>query len=85
MLWTWLPPTMRIRDPHLEFTSSEHGCSLKYMLSKIESFEFTLFIIRSTEDRVCGSRANGGRGEKGQAGRKWGRGKRAFVGILTLS
>ena len=53
MMWTWLPPTMRIKDPHLEFNSSEDGCSLQYMLSKIGKFETTLFIIRSTEDRVC--------------------------------
>eukprot|EP00026_Physarum_polycephalum_P004789 Phypoly_transcript_04813.p1 GENE.Phypoly_transcript_04813~~Phypoly_transcript_04813.p1 ORF type:complete len:535 (+),score=80.26 Phypoly_transcript_04813:413-2017(+) len=54
LLWTWLPPALRIRDPHLEFTSSEHGFSLQYMLSKIEHFEKTLFVIRSTENRVFG-------------------------------
>jgi hypothetical protein len=54
MLWTWLPATLRIKDPHPVFDSDEDGCSLRYMLSKIERFEFTLFIIRSTEDRVFG-------------------------------
>jgi len=54
MLWSWLPLNLRIRDPHLEFNSADQGVSLKYMLSIINKFEFTLFIIRSSEDRVFG-------------------------------
>ena len=62
------------KDPHLEFTTAEDGTSLNYMLSKIGDFEFTIFIIRSTEDRVGKREGRKGRGRKG-GGRKGG-GKR---------
>jgi len=58
LLWSWLAPGLRIKDPKLEFTSSNHGTSVKNLLYMIDSIEKTIFIIRAVDGKVFGLFAN---------------------------
>ncbi|KAL3847322.1 hypothetical protein ACJMK2_018237 [Sinanodonta woodiana] len=54
-LWTWLPTRFAVCQPELLFTSEEHGTSLMTLYSKVEHYQPTLIVIKTTNDEIFGA------------------------------
>ncbi|XP_069036808.1 TBC1 domain family member 24 [Lepisosteus oculatus] len=54
-IWAWVPERFALCQPHLLFTTAEHGCSLNRFYSHCEGHEPTLLLIRTTDREVCGA------------------------------
>ncbi|TNN03961.1 hypothetical protein fugu_000990 [Takifugu bimaculatus] len=54
-IWSWIPERFALCQPHLLFTTTNHGCSLNRFYSHCEGHEPTLLLIRTTDGDVCGA------------------------------
>ncbi|KAL4220410.1 hypothetical protein ACF0H5_020813 [Mactra antiquata] len=54
-LLTWLPTRYAICQPELLYTSEEHGTSLVTLYQRVENYQPTVIIIKTTNDEVFGA------------------------------
>ncbi|CAF0933505.1 unnamed protein product [Adineta steineri] len=53
-LWNWLPVRLSLTQPHLVFTTQEHGFRLQTLLDKINEIEYSILIIKTTNGEIFG-------------------------------
>ncbi|GAB6031291.1 hypothetical protein CHUAL_009090 [Chamberlinius hualienensis] len=54
-LWSWLPARITMYQPQLIYTTEEHGCSLMTFYTRVQDYEPTLLIIKTTTDEIFGA------------------------------
>lgn len=54
-LWNWLPARFSLFQPHLVFTTQQHGFRLQTLLEKIDEIEYSILVIRTTTNEIFGA------------------------------
>ncbi|KAL7631306.1 UNVERIFIED_CONTAM: hypothetical protein RMT77_018387 [Armadillidium vulgare] len=54
-IWSWIPMRMTMNSPKLVYTTQEHGSSLRNFFLRVENYEPTLILIRTTNDEIFGA------------------------------
>ncbi|MCL4134597.1 UNVERIFIED_CONTAM: hypothetical protein GTU68_037307 [Idotea baltica] len=54
-IWSWIPMRMTMHHPKLVYTTEEHGSSLTNFYLRVDKFEPTLLLVRTTKDEVFGA------------------------------
>lgn len=54
-VWTWLPIRYAVSQPELLYTSEEHGTSLVTLYQRVESYQPTVIVIKTTRDEIFGA------------------------------
>ncbi|WAR28276.1 SKY-like protein, partial [Mya arenaria] len=49
-VWTWLPTRYAVCQPELLFTTEEHGTSLVTLYQRVENYQPTIIVIKTTKD-----------------------------------
>uniref|UniRef100_T1JNM3 TLDc domain-containing protein n=1 Tax=Strigamia maritima TaxID=126957 RepID=T1JNM3_STRMM len=55
ILWSWLPTRITMYQPQLVYTTEEHGCSLTTFFQRVENYEPTLLVIKTTNNEIFGA------------------------------
>ncbi|XP_069104836.1 GTPase-activating protein skywalker-like [Argopecten irradians] len=55
IVWSWLPPRFAVCQPELLYTSEEHGTSLMTLYTRVEDYQPTLIVIKTTNNEVFGA------------------------------
>lgn len=55
VLWSWLPARITMYQPQLLYTTDEHGCSLTTFYSRVDEWEPTVLVIKTTTDEILGA------------------------------
>lgn len=54
-IWNWLPSRCTVCQPELLYTSEEHGTSLVTLYQRVEHYQPTIIVIKTTRDEIVGA------------------------------
>lgn len=66
LIWGWIPMRMTMHHPKLVYTTEEHGSSLTNFYQRVDKYEPTLLLVRTTSDEVFGAYCSGSWSQRNQ-------------------